>query len=201
MKKLYLVLLFLVLSTTSIYSQEKVSDFYMSVFSKHFYILASDPNEETIRFVNIECVPKDKLVRQTYLFFETKNIEQFIEYLNHLKSTYTKWILVAKSNNVSDFEKMVEYRPFRYCAGFLLGTWNFDYNVNISATFKIIKGKYYMVIESDPLVSKENEYITSEGLILVLSNISDFDSLIKSLNPTNIDNYYKKKYARDKLFK
>lgn len=201
MKKLYLVLLFLVSSTTFIYSQEKVSEYYMSAFVQYFEVLASDPEKEELQFVYIQAKSGDKLIKQTYLFVHPDTLITFSCHLNYLKSLFVKWSDIAKNNKVNDFEKEVTEGSIKVNAAFYDNKWCFDRDVNLIATFKVINGMCYMVLSSGKLTSFSDENYTCDGFVIALASVGEFDMLIKSINKKTINDYYKQAKSKDELFK
>ena len=135
------------------------------------------------------------------MILKNKDVPEFINFLNSIKETYSKWSLTAKENKVTELDKNIEYKKLTYSAAFTYGKWNFDYSVNLTTRFKIINGKYLLIIDSDELQSSSNQYIKSDGFRFVFSSAQEIDELITGLNINLVTDFYNKKNSKDDLFK
>ena len=199
MKKLFLsTLLF---SALLGFSQEKIGNYNSLFFSKNFDITASKPDAKGEFSYYIDCSSKDTSSKQASLILKNKDVPEFINFLNSIKETYSKWSLTAKENKVTELDKNIEYKKLTYSAAFTYGKWNFDYSVNLTTRFKIINGKYLLIIDSDELQSSSNQYIKSDGFRYVFSSVQEIDELITGLNVNLVTEFYNKKNSQDDLFK
>ena len=135
------------------------------------------------------------------MILTNKDVPDFVEFLNSIKETYSKWSLTAVENKVGELDKNIEYKKLTYSAAFSYGKWNFDYSVNLKTRFKIINGKYLLIIDSDELQSSSNQYIKSDGFRFVFSSAQEIDELVKGLNINLVTDFYNKKNSQDDLFK
>lgn len=200
MKKL-LLLCTLSLSALVGFSQEKIANYNSLFFSKNFDITASKPDAKGEFSYYIDCSSKDTSSKQASLILKNKDVPEFINFLNSIKETYSKWSLTAKENNVTELDKNIEYKKLTYSAAFTYGKWNFDYSVNLTTRFKIINGKYLLIIDSDELQSSSNQYIKSDGFRFVFSSDQEIDELVTGLNINLVTDFYNKKNSKDDLFK
>lgn len=199
MKKLFLSTL--LLSALFGFSQEKIGNYNSLFFSKNFDITASKPDAKGEFSYYIDCSSKDTSSKQASLILKNKDVPEFIVFLNSIKETYSKWSLTAKENKVTELDKNIEYKKLTYSAAFTYGKWNFDYSVNLTTRFKIINGKYLLIIDSDELQSSSNQYIKSDGFRYVFSSVQEIDELITGLNVNLVTEFYNKKNSQDDLFK
>lgn len=135
------------------------------------------------------------------MILKNKDVPEFINFLNSIKETYSKWSLTAKENKVTELDKNIEYKKLTYSAAFTYGKWNFDYSVNLTTRFKIINGKYLLIIDSDELQSSSNQYIKSDGFRFVFSSAQEIEELVTGLNINLVTDFYNKKNSKDDLFK
>ena len=199
MKKLFLSTL--LLSALICFSQEKIGNYNSLFFSKNFDITASKPDAIGEFSYYIDCSSKDTSSKQASLILKNKDVPEFINFLNSIKETYSKWSLTAKENKVSELDKNIEYKKLTYSAAFVYGKWNFDFSVNLTTRFKIINGKYLLIIDSDELQSSSNQYIKSDGFRFVFSSAQEIDELVTGLNINLVTDFYNKKNSQDDLFK
>jgi hypothetical protein len=183
------------------FGQEKIGNYNSLFFSKNFDITASKPDAKGEFSYYIDCSSKDSRSKQASLILKNKEVLEFIDFLNSIKETYSKWSLTAEENKVSELEKNIEYKKLNYSAAFTYGKWNFDFSVNLTARFKIINGKYLLIIDSDELQSSSNQYIKSDGFRIVFNSAQEFDELINNLNVNLVTDFYNKKNGQENLFK
>lgn len=191
----------LVLLSSICFSQEKLAKYNSSYFSKNFDIAAGKPDTKGEFSYYIDCSSKDTSSKQASLILKNKDVTEFIEFLNSVKETYSKWSQTAKENKVTELDKKIEYKKLNYSAAFTYGKWNFDFSVNLSTRFKIINDKYLLIIDSDELQSSSNQYIKSDGFRIVFSSVQEIDELINSLNVNIVTEFYNKKNGQEDLFK
>lgn len=183
------------------FSQEKIGSYNSLFFSKNFDVTASKPDAKGEFSYYIDCSSKDSSSKLASLILKNKDVPEFVEFLKSIKETYSKWSLTAKENKVSELEKNIEYKKLNYSAAFIYGKWNFDFSVNLTTRFKIINGKYLLIVDSDELQSSSNQYIKSDGFRIVFSSAQEFDELINNLNINLVTEFYNKKNGQEDLFK
>jgi hypothetical protein len=199
MKKLLLstVLIFSLVG----FSQEKLAKYNSLYFSKNFDISASKPDAKEEFSYYIDCSSKDSSSKQASLILKNKDVPEFVEFLNSIKETFNKWTITAKENKVTELDKNIDYKKLNYSAAFVYGKWNFDFSVNLTTRFKIINGKYLLIIDSDELQSSSNQFIKSDGFRIVFSSTNEIDELINGLNVNLVTDFYNKKNGQEDLFK
>lgn len=183
------------------FSQEKLAKYNSLFFSKNFDISASKPDAKEEFSYYIDCSSKDSSSKQASLILKNKDVPEFVEFLNSIKETFNKWTITAKENKVTELDKNIDYKKLNYSAAFVYGKWNFDFSVNLTTRFKIINGKYLLIIDSDELQSSSNQYIKSDGFRIVFSSVQEIDELINGLNVNLVTDFYNKKNGQEDLFK
>ena len=183
------------------FSQEKLAKYNSLYFSKNFDISASKPDAKEEFSYYIDCSSKDSSSKQASLILKNKDVPEFVEFLNSIKETFNKWTITAKENKVTELDKNIDYKKLNYSAAFVYGKWNFDFSVNLTTRYKIINGKYLLIIDSDELQSSSNQYIKSDGLRIVFSSVQEIDELVNGLNINLVTDFYNKKNSQDDLFK
>lgn len=183
------------------YGQEKLAKYSSLFFTNSYDISASKPDTKGEYSYYIDCSSKDASSKMVSLILKNKEVPEFIEFLNSIKESYTKWTLIAKENKVTELDKNIEYKNLIYSAAFMYGKWNFDFSVNLKARYKIVNEKYLLIIDSDGLQSSSNQYIKSDGFRIVFSSIQEIDELVSGLDFKLVDEFYNKKKGQEDLFK
>jgi len=183
------------------YGQEKLAKYSSLFFTNSYDISASKPDTKGEYSYYIDCSSKDTSSKMVSLILKNKEVPEFIEFLNSIKESYTKWTLIAKENKVTELDKNIEYKNLTYSAAFMYGKWNFDFSVNLKARYKIVNEKYLLIIDSDGLQSSSNQYIKSDGFRIVFSSIQEIDELVSGLDFKLVDEFYNKKKGQEDLFK
>lgn len=183
------------------YGQEKLAKYSSLFFTNSYDISASKPDTKGEYSYYIDCSSKDTSSKTVSLILKNKEVPEFIEFLNSIKESYTKWTLIAKENKVTELDKNIEYKNLIYSAAFMYGKWNFDFSVNLKARYKIVNEKYLLIIDSDGLQSSSNQYIKSDGFRIVFSSIQEIDELVSGLDFKLVDELYNKKKGQEDLFK
>jgi hypothetical protein len=183
------------------YGQDKLAKYSSLFFTNSYDISASKPDTKGEYSYYIDCSSKDTSSKTVSLILKNKEVPEFMEFLNSIKESYTKWTLIAKENKVTELDKNIEYKNLTYSAAFMYGKWNFDFSVNLKARYKIVNEKYLLIIDSDGLQSSSNQYIKSDGFRIVFSSIQEIDELVSGLDFKLVDEFYNKKKGQEDLFK
>ena len=183
------------------YGQDKLAKYSSLFFTNSYDISTSKPDTKGEYSYYIDCSSKDTSSKTVSLILKNKEVPEFIEFLNSIKESYTKWTLIAKENKVTELDKNIEYKNLTYSAAFMYGKWNFDFSVNLKARYKIVNEKYLLIIDSDGLQSSSNQYIKSDGFRIVFSSIQEIDELVSGLDFKLVDEFYNKKKGQEDLFK
>jgi hypothetical protein len=198
MKKVFL-LVFLMAQVG--FSQENLTSYNSSFFSKKYDVMVSKPDAKGNFTYYVDCSTYDTGSKSLSLLVKNNQVEEFITYINEIKTIYITWKQTAIDNKVVDLDKKTDSKKITLGVAFHYGSWHFDFSANISARFKIINNKYLMLIESDKLVASDNQYITNKGMVIALSNEKEFDDLIKVFDKSLSDNFFEKKNTKENLFK
>lgn len=201
MKKILFFILVLISINT--FSQNKISSYYNSYFNENYNIELSV--EDTNQFeLYINACSTDNLISKGGIIINEDQYDNFIEQLNNAKSKYIEWTKTAKSNNVTDIDKDMDFVSFSR-GYFKCGSdWHFQYSVNLTYTFRIIKSKgilkHVLLIKTGKLQASDNEFMTADGFILVFSSIKEINNFLTKISMTRLNTYLKKPQKED-LFK
>lgn len=183
------------------FGQENLTSYNSSYFSKKYDVMVSRPDVKGKFSYYVDCYTYDTGSRNINLIIKNEEVESFVSFLNDVKGLYLKWKQTAIENKVAELDKSVESKKVTLGVGFYYGSWHFDFSANISARFKIIKGSYLMLIESDKLVASDNQYITNKGMVIAFSSEKEFDDFIKVFDKNLVDNFFNSKSSKESLFK
>lgn len=201
-KKILTLALTVVAFSNFVFGQEKIDEYTSSYFDKKYDINASQDKKDTTKFsYYIDCASADKLHSQVDLMFDSNDLPDFIEFLNSIKSTYSKWQETAKQNNVTELDKEIEIKPFKCQSAFVYGDWNFDFGVRLTPRAKIVKGEMLLILESDELQSSSNQFMKHDGFYLVFSSSKEIDDFISKIDIEKVKEHFRKKNKSDDLFK
>jgi hypothetical protein len=181
-------------------AQDKFDTYNSSYFNTNYDISISNDDKNSIKFW-IMCSSMDKLSKQSLLLLNFDELAKFKTFVSSLKNTYSNWKKTAIDNKVTDLSKEVEYERLNFPSAFQYGKWHFDFSTNISAKFKIVDGKYLMIIKSDGLEASNNKYIKSDGFVIVFSSETEFDALLTKLDSNKALEYFNNKKSKEDLFK
>lgn len=201
MRKFLLFNLVLLLTSIPLFGQEKVEQYYSSLFNSQYDIFASEPNLEGHYSLFIYCQPSDGTRTMTNLVLTNKTqIEEFKQYLIYLRSMFVKWRKIAIDNNVKELAKKVEYKDINFQSGFYNTEWHFDFDVSLTSMFQIYKGKYIMAIISDKIISSSDD-VFSDGFMIAFTSTEEFDKLLNGISAGKVISFYNSKKNKEELFK
>ena len=180
-------------------SQEKISTYKSGYFEKVYNVEVGKLDKKGGFTYYVEAAPQDD-TKNIAIMLESSDQSKFISDLNEAKSVYEKWVNTAKANDVSELNKDIPVKFSRVGAAFTYGEWKFDYYVTIRPRFKIVKGKHLLIIESDELVASSNQFMKSEGFLLVFESSSEIEDFIKAIDLTKAQEFLKKKSSKEDLF-
>lgn len=193
-KTIFTVLICTIMSF--VYGQDNYSSYKSSYLEKEYNILVSS-KEENKYSIYIMATSFDNLYKEVGFYMKEKELNVFRNKLIDAKNKYNEWVKTAKENNVTDLDKemKIEYDVdgfFSTSAG-----WKFDEYVNISFHFKILEGKYMLLIRSDKLVDMNNQFIDHDGFIVVFSNEAEIDSFLNKISEDKIIEFINKPKKTD----
>jgi hypothetical protein len=197
MKKVFLLLL-LVCGVS--WAQESFEVYNSSYFKKDYTITISQKEDKTVSFY-LQTNSMDKLSKNAMIILNSENLEEFKSFVLSLKDTYTKWYKTAVDNKVAELSKEVEYKKLSFNSAFLYGKWNFDFSTSLSAKFRVVNNQYLMIIQSDALESSNNQFIKSDGFVIVFNSEKEFDDLLLKLDNNKALAFFDVKKSKDDLFK
>jgi len=201
MKKIYLLIATIFCSAITL-AQSKINDYQSVYFKKSYDINASQDKNDTSKYSYfIDCASLDKLHSRVCLDFESQKLNDFITYLRSAKQTYAKWMETAKTNNVTELDKIIDIKDFNCTTAFIYGDWNFDFSVSLTPKVKIVDGKTLLIITSGELQSSSNQFMKHDGLALVFMKPEEVEDFIAKIDLNNVKAFFNKKNKSDSLFK
>jgi|JI6StandDraft_1071083.scaffolds.fasta_scaffold67063_3 hypothetical protein len=183
------------------FSQASIGTYQSTYFDRAYDVAASKPDAKGEFSFYIDAASLDGVSKEANLIIRSKQLPEFISFVDSMKRVFVKWKKTAIDNNVTELDKEVEYKKTSYTAGFKYGTWNFDFGIMLTPRFKIIKDKHVMVITSGKLQSSSNQFIKSDGFAIVLSSPDEFDQLMKALDADAINKKSEEDMKKADLFK
>ena len=199
MKKIILLLLFVPFIG---FSQEKIDTYKNPLADSSYDISVSNLNKKGIFEYWFECKSVDASSKQSVIFIESDKVEEFKNYIIYLKDIHKKWSETAKTNNVTELVKDVDYKNVIVKGAFSYGDWNFFRGTYLKASFKIINGGHYIVLKNSfKLQSSSNQFIKSDGFMFSFEKPEDFDDLIEKLNNDLSIKILSDKKSKEDLFK
>lgn len=184
-------------------AQSNFTQFTMSYFSENteYDIMISEKNKALDK-IYIDAYSIDTSSKKGTFIIEAKKLDNFKKFLLEAKAKYNEWTVTAKENNVTDFDKDIPYGGQNlYAAGFVYGEWHFDFSVTPKARFRIVDGKYLLIIDSQKLQASDNRYIDSKGILLVFNSDKEIQDLINKLDVENMNTLINKESSKESLFK
>ena len=168
-------------------SQQKIADYQIDYFSAMSYdIKVAEGSKNELYKVYVDIQNSDQAKNTLNLIFNDKTLKDFKAALEASKNKYVEWRQVAIDNNVEEVAKKIDVKYPSVRAGFIYGReWFFDFSVKLSPRFLVMSGKYLLIISTDKLVASDNQFITSEGM-LVFSNAEEIDMFLSKLNEDEI---------------
>ena len=198
MKKI--VFLLCVIFSCNTFAEDKISEYYSSIWKETYRIEASQPKNGKFEFF-IYCHSFDAIHKKVGFSINSKDVEDFTSNLLSVKSKFLEWGKTAQQNNVDEYSKEFDIRFKSVDAFFLYGSeYKFAFNIRLKPKFMIIKGKPYAVFNSGKLVASSNRFMDVKGFSLVFSNADEFDEFIKALDVDNVLNKDSKEKQLDTLF-
>ncbi|MGH1517501.1 hypothetical protein [Chryseobacterium sp. JK1] len=74
-------------------------------------------------------------------------------------------------------------------------------NVDLQAEFLVNeKGTYLLISNKRRLVAEANQFIKTDGFLLIFSNVEEIEKFINSISISKAEEMYKNKKDSDKLF-
>lgn len=193
MKKL---LLPLILFFGTVSGQMKVGEYHLSAYGKSYPIEVNDK-----RFILVEVPTADKLSDKVVLHISPTKARIFKEEMEEAKQKYIEWLKVADANNVSNVKKKIKVN--------LQSDVLFQYSKNQLATNVTIEpyflvndhGKSLVFTNKYELVSRSNQFIKSDGFLLIFSDPGEVDEFLSQLDIPKAERLYLENKSNRKLLK
>ena len=153
----------------------------------------------------IEAIPMDKLFTDPGgINLSEKQNPEFIKALDQAKLKYDEWVKTAKDNNVTELRKDIDVKSISG-AFFKTGSdWNFQFKVNLSFRFLILKSKdevkYLLTINTGKLTSSSNQFTNVDGFSIIFSSDDEIEKFKEAISITKINEFIAKPKEKD-LFK
>ncbi len=177
--RLIIIILFL---SSNLYAQTDFNTFTM--MGKEFDISVSDNKGETTFWIAI--FPKDN--RSLEFFIEEEDLSKFKSFLTDVGDKLVEWESVAKANDVKELDKYSKKLSFKEtnAVWVVRKDYLFDFHVTLKPRFAVRTDEegttYSMVVESDELTSRDNQFMKDDGGMFVFENIVEIQNLISKLD-------------------
>lgn len=202
MKNLF-VSMCMVAFSTIVMGQEKINSYTMSFFdtSPTFDISATEDNGEYKYYISMFSLEGERSP-VVLMIDKPEKMKSLVDNLGDALSTYVEWDSISVANNVTDLNKELSIKSEKFESAFIYGSsWNFDYVVRLSYTFKHMDdGKPVLIVRTGELQSGSNQYIDSDGGVFVFSSEDEIEEFIDSLDRRHVENYFNKKQNTESLF-
>lgn len=184
-------------------AQEVIGNYEMSYFEKEFELMGSEPDAKgnfTFYVMGYSQERPDGLVS---IMIENKDIEDFKSALTEARNVYVQWKQTATENKVTDLDKEIEVPKSKVKAAFHYGSsWNFDFNVNLKARYRITNGKDLLIISNrSKLQSSSNRYIDHDGFFLIFTSVEEVDTLLSKIGKEPVVEFFAAKKSQEDIFK
>lgn len=198
MKAITLIISFLI--TFSLFSQKHFGTYESSQIYETFEILFSEGenNDFTLYIYGLSL---DPLTDQIGLMVTSSYYDKFIESVSLAKEKYVEWVAVAKSNNVKDLSKAMKINLEADGMWLYSNNWQFDFSVDLTFIFTVKEKDsgidYVLYISSGEMQSSSNEYITTDGCVLVFNSENEILQFLNSISKEKVDEFLSKPSTED----
>jgi hypothetical protein len=183
--------------------EKQISEFKSNYFNETFSVKIIGQNNKDFKLI-IAAKSLDDLHDEGGVFISSELYQKFVLSIDSAKAKYVEYVNIAKTNNVKELDKRLNY-TFKADGFFEYGSsWEFQFDVLFKYDFKIsAKGddvKYLLIVRSGELTSSSNPYIKMDGFVWVFNSIEEIDSFKEAISKQNIDEFFSKPKVED-LFK
>lgn len=196
----HLITLSLLLLSITGKSQEIFSNYSSDYFGKKYDISIGTQDKKGVFRFYIDCESMDNTSKKASMILASEDVPEFVVFVDSLHKVYTKWVKTAKDNNVTELSKELPLKFSKIEAAFAYGKWQFDNTVRLTPRFKIVNGKYLLIVESGELQSISNQFMKSKGLYIVFNSDTEFDALINSIDIKKAGEFVRSKSKKEELF-
>ena len=197
MKRTIAILTFLFF-TIAVMAQEKVGVYHSSYFDKDLEVMASYSSSNELS-IYVQVVGKHSS-DDVQFNFKGSAIDDFISALQQSKEKFLEWKSIAEQNNVKKMRKDFDISFPRTTVAWYGSQWWFCFSHRLSPEFFVTENGDCLFLMTDKVTSSRNEYIDMT-YYFALSKASDFDELIDTISPANIEEKFSKKKDVQDLFK
>lgn len=128
-------------------------------------------------------------------------------FTDFVKTTFNKfkeWRKIAIENNVKELIKEIDSGDFGNTMAFIYGSeWKFSIGAHtIKASMFIGKaGDVYYLLTFPEVESRDNQYMTNDGVDWIISDEKNISSLITALSPEKVNEFINNSFNKEALFK
>jgi hypothetical protein len=198
MKKLMFSLL-LLCTFQLLQAQDKVAEYSMSYYqSKPTY----DVNYAKDGSYYVYAAPL-KGGQEGGMIVAKKDIEKLREVFLAARDKFVEWSGVARQNSVTKLTKEMELPQLRLQYYWKFGSnWYFDMNQVPTFRFMVFEdGSHFLTVSSGKLQSSTNQFIDSDGFLMVFSSAEEVDEFLACFDPERLRQVQESKQAKEELFK
>lgn len=197
MKKILLLAIFSVVYSFA-NAQEKYSEWHSSYFDKTYDVSTSKQIANGKFDIYIDATSGSNA--SICINITNDQVPAFITFLQNVRAKYIEWTNVAKTNNITDMTKAMDYKTPSCTICWLWGDeWHFSFNRKLQPVFMVLdEGRIVTGIKTKSTAS-DNRYIT-EDLYLVWGCVEDIDSLIEALDVQGMYDKLNKRQNQATLF-
>lgn len=154
------------------------------------------------KFLTVDLPSTDNLSHDIFLKLSFNKAAAFKEKINEAKNKYQDWKITAEKNNVKEFEKKITVDIGRYDMVFNYGSdYFFAKNVELEAYMSVNQSGVYFILKNKyDIVADANQFIKTEGFLLIFSEVDQISNFIKSIDLVKGENMYKENRNSNKLF-
>jgi hypothetical protein len=199
MKQLIFILL---LISFNAYSQENFST-YRNEYTKATYNIQIAKNKDNTFRLYIDSWSVDKSSTKGGIIIDEKDYNNFVNYLIKSKDKYKEWTETAKSNNVKELDKIMNYKCHAN-SYFMYGKeWQFAFDIQLKSHFmvlEVVDVKYLLLIKTGQLVSSSNQFMKVSDFMIVFENTDEIDKFLNAIQLSKIKEFMLQPDKKD-LFK
>ena len=186
MKKL-LVSLFALFAFTFSYAQEQIGTYHCSYYDCDLQILASEKGAGYDIYLEVFGACGDTMSGTTFQIEGDKNIREFIDALESMKKQFIEWS--SEQNGRKGYEKRFDVNLPYFKVLWHYSDLHYDYHPTPKARFVVPDSGQCTAVISGEATASDNESLKNK-YFFILSSVSDFDSLISSIQIDKLDEYF-----------
>jgi len=190
----------MLLTSILVFSQDVYKTYTMESLSAkkpEYNVKISEKNGEIIFW--IETFGLDNIYDVVFLKIKENEVNNFVKFLKTSEQKFISWKNIAVKNNVKKVTKEIKlkYTVRRVRFKTSVSDWYTSTRTRLKSIFYdltlVIKNNY-------KLISMSNEFIKSDGFVLVFKNKKEIDNLISILNISKAKEFISNKKKKENLF-